>query len=350
MPKSAIILNNKLALEFLVVLVILLTQLIGRYEAQTPTKLSELDAFNTEICGKTHVRSGHNSKLGRSRKHRLGHSPRHQHDAPDYKSIGHRISAGWPAQRGEFPWFASIEINFLKDGRQKNLLCGGTLIHNNLVLTAAHCLADRGSSTTIIVRLGMFRKREYSHVQSVETKTICKMEGWTERFLENTTRQGYDVGIIELEHPVEYDKFVQPACLRDLHSPVEPMLRPERQDCLVIGMGLMSLYPHVIADQLLAMPSQACSPEELAKLDHREDEDCFSSSDPRWIGGACPGDSGGGMLCTDLNNGRVHVIGVVSNGKNICSNRTNNPTNYASLFKLRTKLIETFSQCFNITS
>ena len=48
-----------------------------------------------------------------------------------------RIAYGHQAERNQFPWIASLQRAF--DGQDRHV-CGGSLILNNLILTAAHCL------------------------------------------------------------------------------------------------------------------------------------------------------------------------------------------------------------------
>jgi secreted trypsin-like serine protease len=55
-----------------------------------------------------------------------------------------QIVGGALATRGQFPWQVSIHID-------NAYLCGGSLIRNNWVITAAHCTYTRASMT---VRIG----------------------------------------------------------------------------------------------------------------------------------------------------------------------------------------------------
>lgn len=48
-----------------------------------------------------------------------------------------RVVNGWPAQKNEWPWIAAL----LNNGRQ---FCGGSLIDDKHILTAAHCVAQYG--------------------------------------------------------------------------------------------------------------------------------------------------------------------------------------------------------------
>ena len=69
----------------------------------------------------------------------------------DVNLSGLRIAKGIPAGENSWPWLVRLEIN--PDGRRE--MCGGTLISNNIVLTAAHCCIH---ATDVKLHFGDWRR------------------------------------------------------------------------------------------------------------------------------------------------------------------------------------------------
>ena len=53
------------------------------------------------------------------------------------RSTSSRIVGGKEAGKGQFPWLAQI---WLKKGLSDKFICGGSLISENILITAAHCI------------------------------------------------------------------------------------------------------------------------------------------------------------------------------------------------------------------
>ncbi|XP_054877304.1 serine protease 27-like [Poeciliopsis prolifica] len=111
-----------------------------------------------------------------------------------------RIIGGQDAQLGEWPWqvyFATADS-----------FCGGSLISNEWVLTAAHCIT-RDDLNNTEVQLGDVQLDNSSNSTKVTrrlSKIICHPEYDSSTF-EN------DICLLKLSAPVEFTPYIQPICL-----------------------------------------------------------------------------------------------------------------------------------------
>jgi len=121
-----------------------------------------------------------------------------------------RVVNGWPADKYEWPWIAAL----LNNGRQ---FCGGSLITQKHILTAAHCVAhmSRYDVANLKVRLGDYEIKTVGETEVFESKAARVVRH--KEFSQQTLHK--DVAIISLENPVpESMANVRPVCLPTGHQ------------------------------------------------------------------------------------------------------------------------------------
>lgn len=118
------------------------------------------------------------------------------------------IIGGVKAVDNEFPHM--VVIGFGDESNANNLgwHCGGTLISENYILTAAHCVNHREKGDAQRVRLGtIYLNLTNSHLQDIEIVERLIHPNYTSKSKYN------DIALLKLKHDVDFNAYVRPACL-----------------------------------------------------------------------------------------------------------------------------------------
>ncbi|XP_063910051.1 uncharacterized protein LOC135127542 isoform X1 [Zophobas morio] len=224
------------------------------------------------------------------------------------------IVAGSQTKVGDYPWQAALYRVI-----DKELICGGSLLNERVILTAAHCVADDEAKQfpeqLYIVGVGKYY-REYNHTED-ENAQFCSVHKILVPRQYKASVQNYrsDIALIVTNNAFTLSIYVQPVCMAWKTSIHELLTDPERtKDAYVSGWGYTVEYKDVSA-VLKQLKVPIVSEEECTKRLTPEVAQ-FYTDDKLCAGyinssrSVCKGDSGGGLVT--LHENRYHLIGIVS--------------------------------------
>jgi len=239
-------------------------------------------------------------------------------------NIQNRIAGGKEAEVNEFPWAVLLEI---KAGSTP-LRCGGTLINDRWVLTAAHCVS---SSSRLDITAILGEHDTTSRLESTSLRIKAKPyrfnKHWSYKF---DGQQGawYDFALIELSEPVDFGRHphIRPVCLpdqgeTDFSNEVATVSGWGLQNVdykRYTQLGLVKGVGYGRAKKLKKLDVRLMSQAECRNIYHnvepeiklKESNLCAISSS----GDSCQGDSGGGLVIPRCDGRFYELAGVVSFG------------------------------------
>ncbi|XP_029833859.2 chymotrypsin-like protease CTRL-1 [Ixodes scapularis] len=237
--------------------------------------------------------------------------------------VDDRIIGGQEAVPGSWPWQAALHKP------HKGLSCGGALISERHVITAAHCVwMPLQVQRLIKVQIGNHRNDvdELGEVWA-EVDEICVHADYNQR---RKTSLKADIAIIKLKQPVNMSSRIQPVCLPRNYEELA-----EDSEVYVTGWGhtdarVKSESNHLKQAMTRVISNEACRGHSGRML-------------PPSIlcgihdyGSSCEGDSGGPVVRISNETWTIH--GVVVGGPEVCG-QDDEPMYFTKVSYYMTKFI-----------
>ncbi|XP_074645397.1 chymotrypsinogen 2-like [Tubulanus polymorphus] len=219
-----------------------------------------------------------------------------------------RITHGWNAQKGAWPWQVSIQM-----GGSGGHFCGGSIISEQWVVSASHCFYPWGPQQvhayTVVV--GDTNVYEDDGPEVTHELQAIFMHPWYDG---RKSDSPHDIVLLKLKKPIVFNDYVKPICLPQQNDDFTNW-----PDCWVTGWGeTKSTQNRAQLQQVQGplIPNEECDVGWRALYKRPvilENHICFG----RGYIGSCQGDSGGPVQCRK--EGRVELAGVVSFGHAVCN-------------------------------
>ncbi|XP_054164878.1 venom peptide isomerase heavy chain-like [Oppia nitens] len=202
------------------------------------------------------------------------------------------IVGGLTLSTMEFPFLVLIKF-------MASTVCGGTIINNQWIITAAHCFNKR------LNRISDFTVHAGSiHLYDGE---VYRMEFALVHPKFSMLKMTYDIALAKLTTPINFGPNIGTICL--------PSVQRQEPSGTITAAGWGRLKAHMAASTVVQKVNlPIISDEECAHKYQRLGVTIWNSQMCTWLKGhdTCEGDSGGPAF--QFSGGRAHLLGIVSFG------------------------------------
>ncbi|XP_039207963.1 transmembrane protease serine 12-like isoform X2 [Crotalus tigris] len=243
--------------------------------------------------------------------------------AMDETASGNRIVGGHDALPGAWPWQVSLQV--YRFGIGYHHICGGVVITNNSLLTAAHCIRKWKNPEFWRAVFGLHHLYHHQYyTKESQIKAIIIHSHFKKETYEN------DIALFKLQNPITFNDYIQPICLLPSH-----LFLGNDTPCYITGWGSAHEEGEKIyilqEAQVDIIPQNICNRYDWYGGAITMNMFCAGSE-----GGAvdsCQGDSGGPLMCYIRDVTHYYLVGITSFGRG-CG-RPNNPGIYVRLVNYR---------------
>ncbi|XP_070500853.1 serine protease snake-like [Chironomus tepperi] len=116
------------------------------------------------------------------------------------------IVGGDQVNENEFPHMAAIGYKSNEKGEQYAFKCGGSIISELYILTAAHCETDHVNGPPVVVKLGVIYIHDVNG-QLIDIDSFILHPNY------KNSEKYFDIALIKLKSFIRFDEHVRPACV-----------------------------------------------------------------------------------------------------------------------------------------
>lgn len=142
-----------------------------------------------------------------------------------------RIINGVDSQRGQFPYYAYLE---LFRSSKSGSACGAAILNENWLLTAAHCIEP--NIVYIRVHLGLWQRRNVAEKSRLIRSAFPKRNGTFIHELYKGNLFVHDIALIKMSEPIEFNEYIQPIQIAS-DTGIDEMGDFKEFDVVAVGVG-----------------------------------------------------------------------------------------------------------------
>lgn len=210
-----------------------------------------------------------------------------------------RVVGGHDAQKGAWPWIVSLHW-------QGGHVCGASLIDNEWLVTAAHCVYGKNVHLSNWVAVLGLHAQFGTDESEKQYHTIDKI--FMNKHYNKMTKES-DIALMHLQTPANFTDYVQPICI-----PEHGTLFKEGTKCYIAGWGRLfegGSGANVLQEAVVPLINNTQCQRWLPEYNITDQMVCAGY--PEGGVDTCQGDSGGPLMCIDEDYWAT-LVGVASFG------------------------------------